>query len=848
MFLLTNISEAASSYDVWNGGTNAVLGTVTNWSLGFFPRAGDVVTFNNAGNGNTTIQIDGDLSTKQSVGSFFFDNTGGLLVAYTIGSGVSGNVLSLIANGNATVNSNVNTAQRFSCNLNLNGNYTFTNNATSTSGVLNITGNFVTDVSSGTVTLSGTNTGNNTISGTLNSKVTGLSKTGAGTWILSGNNANIGTTTVSAGVLNIRDANALGAIGVGNGTSVTSGATLQIQGGITTAAEALTLNGSGVSTNGALRNISGDNNYAGLITLGSATRINSDSDTLTLSNVGTITGIFGLTVGGTGNTIINSIIGIGTGTLTKDGNGTLTLSGANTYTGGTTISAGTLQINNTNAFGAGAVTNSATLDIGANTVNVTGIYTQDDHSKLKVTVDSPSSSGKISSNANAVVSAASNVDVAITGNVYIPQNATFTIIDGLGGSGVDVPGTITSSSSRVEFLGSRLNGDLILTVNRTTSGFAPLATNSDTQVVGAVLDNIINPSTDMTTVLNTLEGLSDAQISSALNTMVPTVDAGVRNNSTAALNNFVGASLDRAQSVLILAADGNSTDTGISSGDESKLNGIWAKEYGSYLDQGTRKGISGYKAWNTGTAIGVDRLFSDVFTFGVSGGYAYGKVNSDTNDAKTNINSAQGIIYAGYQDANFPYFINTAWSFAWDWYKGKRDISVGAIERTADADYEGQQYGVYLGGGYKFNLGKNLELTPLVSIQWNHLCLAGYTETDAGSMNLSVNRQSYNILQSGLGARVASQVKYKWGNFTPELHVKWLYDFIGDAMAVTSTYTGGGGSFTSNGAQPAKSSINLGGKLSFDLKNDISLIVECDTEAKDEFFDVSGSATLRYKF
>ncbi len=186
--------------------------------------------------------------------------------------------------------------------------------------------------------------GNTTINSIIGTGTGTLAKDGAGTLTLGGANTYTGATSISAGVLNIQNASALGTVAAG--TSVTSGAALQIQGGITTLAEALTLDGTGVSSDGALRNISGDNDYAGLVTLGSASRINSDAGTLTLSNVGTITGnTFGLTVGGAGNTTINSIIGTGTGTLTKDGNGTLTLGGTNTYTGTTTVTAGTLAVN-----------------------------------------------------------------------------------------------------------------------------------------------------------------------------------------------------------------------------------------------------------------------------------------------------------------------------------------------------------------------------------------------------------------------------------------------------------------------------------------------------------------------
>jgi autotransporter-associated beta strand protein len=160
---------------------------------------------------------------------------------------------------------------------------------------------------------------------------------------------------------------------------------LEIQGGITTAAEALTLNGTGISTGGALRNISGNNNYAGAITLGAASRINSDSGTLTLS--GGIGGNFAKTFGGAGNTTVTTTAISGSGGLTKDGNGTLRFGVTNTYTGNTTVSVGTLLANATSATSSGAVSVSSggTLGgtgsiapTGSNGISVSGVLAPGD--------------------------------------------------------------------------------------------------------------------------------------------------------------------------------------------------------------------------------------------------------------------------------------------------------------------------------------------------------------------------------------------------------------------------------------------------------------------------------------
>jgi len=121
------------------------------------------------------------------------------------------------------------------------------------------------------------------------------------------------------------------------------------------------LNGSGISSGGALRNVSGNNTWSGATTLGSASTIASDAGTLTHS--GTLAnGGFDVTYSGAGNIAATGVIS-GTGGVTKTGTGTLTMSGAsaNTFTGNTTVSGGTLAANADGALGA---TTKVTINTG----------------------------------------------------------------------------------------------------------------------------------------------------------------------------------------------------------------------------------------------------------------------------------------------------------------------------------------------------------------------------------------------------------------------------------------------------------------------------------------------------
>ena len=177
-----------------------------------------------------------------------------------------------------------------------------------------------------------------------------LTKSGAGTVLLSGANTYTGTTAINAGTVKLGNAAALGTTAAG--TTVASGATLDL-GGQAVGAEALTLTATGVGGAGAL--------------------VNSSATAASLSGAVTLSGA--TTIGGTGDTTLSGVVGEtgGASALTKTGSGKLTLSATNTYTGGTTVTDGTVVAASSGALGTGAVAvNGGTLVAAASSAIATG--------------------------------------------------------------------------------------------------------------------------------------------------------------------------------------------------------------------------------------------------------------------------------------------------------------------------------------------------------------------------------------------------------------------------------------------------------------------------------------------
>jgi autotransporter-associated beta strand protein len=338
--LLAPKTQAQSSWTGPSGTTTSPTtgnwNTSTNWSPAGVPGSGTALTFGGSGSSTYT-------STNNISGTFTL-STVSLNSTSTATDIIAGNAFTVSGSSISMANT---------------GAFTIQNNLAGANGAVTLT---LTGNGSGLATLSGNFSEQNT-----SNKQLSLTKTGTSTFVLSGTNAFSGATSINAGILRYQSS---GAFGNDGGTlsaiTVASGATAQLQGGITSSANSMTISGTGATNGtGALENVSGTNNYAGLITLGAAATISSDAGTLNLTNTGNITGSgFTLTVTGAGDGSISSNINTGAGGLTKNGNGTWTVSGASTYTGATNINGGTLSLDSAGSTTA-RLANTSTINVNS---------------------------------------------------------------------------------------------------------------------------------------------------------------------------------------------------------------------------------------------------------------------------------------------------------------------------------------------------------------------------------------------------------------------------------------------------------------------------------------------------
>ncbi len=245
---------------------------------------------------------------------------------------------------------------------------------------------------------------------------------------------------------------------------------------------------------------------------------------------------------------------------------------------------------------------------------------------------------------------------------------------------------------------------------------------------------------------------------------------------------------------------------------------VWMKGFGYFGNQGTQGAYPGYSSEIFGTMIAYDMPldslgFGGETHAGLGIGYARSTITGKTFSASTDANTYQVTAYIGHEVG--PWYVKGDVSSGSNDYSGTRNTVFPGIDRSAQASYSGQDYTGYVTTGYHF-FARGVTITPLASLQYTHMNLDGYTESGAGDINLHVNSQSYDFLESGLGVKVARAFHYRDRLYVPEAHFKWFHELNNPTMQNTAAFVAPGSpAFTTPGLTPAADTLDLGTSFSF---------------------------------
>jgi uncharacterized protein with beta-barrel porin domain len=480
------------------------------------------------------------------------------------------------------------------------------------------------------------------------------------------------------------------------------------------------------------------------------------------------------------------------------------------------------------------VNNGGTLNVGTGDRNIVGDYFQYGGGTLRFSLTDPTTYGSLNVSGNATVSDGAKIDVVLNGT---PASR----IDGVlvaGGTLTTNPANIivTDNSAFYNFTASTARDinelDLISAVDQ--NAFTTEATRPTRGVAGAMqymLNNGVPGALQPT--FNVLDTMNPSQLNNALLEMTPALQGATTQAVVNSLRNVNKVIQSRYESV-----------NGLSSGEASNEQAGWFKTFGNKGEQGNSNTVPGYDSRSYGMVFGMDKLITDQTRAGALFTYVRTDIDSNTGDARVNVDTYKIATYASYSidpktDINFQidYGVHRANSARSIEYMGTR----------AKADFDGSDWHIAAGIGHTIDLTEKSSVTPSLRLDYTNFRTDSYTEKGADALNNHVESSVYEELLLDMGAKFTHQLNDNGLKFIANGGV--AYDFINETAQATSYLIGGGPSFVTKGLDPSPWLYRGGLGLVKAADNGLELSARYDVESRSsDYINQTASVNLRWNF
>jgi outer membrane autotransporter protein len=782
-------SAANATYIGGTGSTLQLDGVTSSLALGSLQGSGQVLLGDKnltvGGLGTTTSfsgTIDGIDGSLTKVGGGTLTLSG--VNTYTGATTVSNGTLALAGSGSIAASSSVTVA----------AGATFDISGTTAGTTVQDLGGAATSVvalGNGALTVQSTNATD--FAGDIGGAGGSLIKQGGGTLTLSGTNSYGGGTTVTAGTLRLGSANALPA-----------GGPLAVNGGL------LDLNGNAASV-GTLSGTGGSINNAGV--------------TLTVTQA-------------TDGTYAGTLAGAG-GLFSKTGPGTLTLTGnSNGYGGSSEVNGGALLVNGT--LGGNATVNAGaslggTGTIGGNVIvnggTVAGSLTiggsYGGTSTLQIAVAPGGQNDRVTVTGAATITGTTLSIVAQSGR-YSPTTQ-YTILQANGGvTGPFV--TITSNLASLTVIPTYTANAVILSLS-SVAAFAANAQTANQRAVGTALDRAnATAAGDFNSVLDVLFGLAPSQSAQAFDMIGGQAYSGFSTfaiqNAVAFMNAFtnqIGGGSGANRVALAEACEVVACDTA--------RWGAWGGGVGSFGTVAGDANSRGLTYSLAGFVGGLDYRFNDGFLAGITAGYTSATLYAAQTPGQGSSGTVQVGLYGQFREGAL--YVDALAGYARSDNRMTRPIIIPGLYRVAQGATTADQLFGQLEGGYRIDLGFSQSfVTPFLRLQGSTVNQAGFGESGAGSLNLTVAQQTTNSLRTVLGAQLGAALDAGWRDrLNLALRFGWSHEYADTSRPVSASFAGAPAiGFTTFGAAAPRDGAVLGASATTKVADNASVYFRYDGE------------------
>jgi outer membrane autotransporter protein len=361
-------------------------------------------------------------------------------------------------------------------------------------------------------------------------------------------------------------------------------------------------------------------------------------------------------------------------------------------------------------------------------------------------------------------------------------------------------------------------------LNVTETGFTTGVTAANAFIGSA-------PTSDLAFALGSMNTLKEVQ--DASDSLRPALSGGVAqmtNTTTNAVTDIIAARQDRTR--------------GLSSGDGfMEDRHLWVKPFGNWTDQDDRDGVDGYNIDSYGLALGIDGDVSPTWNLGFAFAYIDSDVDSNLSagSQRIDVDSYMTKVYATKTLDNAT-ALNLQAGFGISDYDSKRRLFNGDV---ADADYDSWHFQASVELERSYQMNEKTTLTPYVHADYGYVDVDSYREKGASELNLDVNDDSADSLIIGTGVKT-SYIASERLLLTADAGIG--YDFMTDRSSLTSSFSGGGAQFSTQGIDPDEVVYNAGLGAEYNLDNGSEITVRYEIDGREDYTDQSVSVNFRLLF